>query len=275
MEVLFLGTGTSYGVPMIGCECAVCASRNPKNKRTRASIGVRHAGLTILVDTTPDLRSQALAHGLTRVDAVFLTHAHADHIFGLDDLRRFTDLQDTYLPCYGDEGTLARVQRAFDYGFAQGIPCKGLPKLRAVTLAPGGFDQDVDRFLAELPQPFRVGELQIEPLPVAHGRWATLAFRFTDPAGRSFAYATDCSAVPPLARKHLRDLDLLILDALRPTPHPTHLSLPQALEVVAELQPRRALFTHISHALDHEATNATLPEYVALAYDGQVVTVTG
>jgi phosphoribosyl 1,2-cyclic phosphate phosphodiesterase len=274
MEILFLGTGTSYGVPVIGCPCAVCTSPDPRNQRMRSAIVVRHAGRTLLVDVPPDFRTQALRHRVHRLDAVLLTHAHVDHILGLDDLRRYTDLSEAYLPCYADEGTLARVQRTFDYAFVPNITYKGRPKLEAILLAERGFDVDVEQVLSEPPPPaFECCGLHVQPVRLRHGWWATTDFVFTDPAGRRCAYLTDCNGIPPQMRACLRGLDLLILDALRPEPHPTHFTLAEAVSVATELRPRRTLFTHLSHALDHAATNEQLPDGMALAYDGQVVRV--
>lgn len=250
MRVIVLGSGTSHGVPMIGCDCAVCTSPNPKNRRFRPSIAVQNEGRTILVDTTPELRLQALACGLNRVDAVLFTHTHADHIFGLDDLRRFNDLSGEEIPIYGDEGTLADIRRIFLYVFTETQAGGGKPRLT----------------LHRIPESFDLFGLHVESFYVMHGQLPVLAFRFND-----FAYVTDVNFIPDAAKAKLYNLDLLILDAVRHQPHATHFGLYQALEVVAELQPRLALFTHLSHHFDHDRTNAELPSGVALAYDGQTI----
>ena len=248
-RVLVLGSGTSHGVPMIGCECATCRSTDPRDTRSRASIFVAlPGGRSLLVDTSPDLRSQALAHGIRRVDAILYTHSHADHVMGLDDVRRFNSLQRESIPCYGDESTLRDLRRIFAYAFDADTPKGGgLPK---IVLFP-------------LSGEFCVGDATIIPVPVLHGSRQILGYRFGD-----FAYLTDCSAIPDPSWPLLAGVRTVILDALRDRPHPTHLSIGQALAVVERLQPERAYFTHMCHDLPHAATCARLPEGVELAYDG-------
>ena len=260
MEILILGSGTSHGVPMIGCECAVCRSDNPKNKRMRPSILVRHYESAILVDAGPELRMQALASHLRRVDAVLLTHAHADHIFGMDDLRRFNDLANAEIPVYGAANTLADIRRIYDYIFKETQAGGGKPRLS----------------LHEIGDALDLFGLHITPLTVYHGRMPVLAYRFAQAAtgtekAAAAAYVTDVSKIPDAAMEALRDLDLLILDAVRFEPHPTHFGLYQALDAIAELRPRRALLTHLSHHFDHDAVNAQLPDGVELAFDGQTI----
>jgi len=255
-----LGSGTSHGVPMIGCDCAVCCSDNPKNKRFRPSILVRTAEGAILVDTTPELRLQALANDVRRVDAVLFTHTHADHIFGLDDLRRYNDLSGAEIPVYGDEGILADIRRIYPYIFTETQAGGGKPRLT----------------LHLIPPDFELYGLRIRSFYVLHGRLPVLAYRFDQPAtaagpARSAAYVTDVSSIPPEAMERLHGLDLLLLDAVRYDPHPTHFGLYQALDVIAELQPRCALLTHLSHRLDHDTVNAQIPANVELAYDGQTI----
>ena len=262
MEIVILGSGTSHGVPMIGCGCAVCRSDNPKNKRTRPSIFVRNGQDVILVDTTPELRLQALANDLRRVDAVLITHTHADHIFGMDDLRRFNDLADAEIPVYGDEGTLADIRRIYEYIFKPTQAGGGKPRL---TLRP-------------LQPEWELLGLQIQSFHVLHGTLPVVAYRFDQPAdlerpARSAAYVTDVSHIPDEVLPRLNGLDLLLLDAVRFEPHPTHFGLYQALDVIAQVKPRRALLTHLSHHFDHDIVNAQLPENVALAFDGQRVTL--
>ncbi|MFQ5413660.1 MAG: MBL fold metallo-hydrolase [Phycisphaerae bacterium] len=249
-EVVILGTGTSHGVPMIGCSCAVCTSHDPHDKRTRPSIHVTIGAQRILVDTTPELRLQCVACGIDAVDAVLFTHHHADHVVGLDDLRRFNWLMRRSVPCYGMEHTLTRVRRMFPYAFDDDADTPhSRPKL---TLHPIGHD------------PFRVGDATIIPIPLMHGPMPVLGFRFGD-----VAYCTDCSHIPDTSLARLAGLDVLILDALRRTPHPTHFNLEQAVDMAARIGAARTLFTHIAHELKHEATNADLPDGMALAYDGQ------
>lgn len=249
MEILFLGTGTSHGVPMIGCECAVCRSDDPRDNRLRPSIYVTgDQGTRVLIDTTPDLRQQCLRERITRVDAVVYTHAHADHTLGFDELRRFNHLTKRPVPVYGDEATLQALQRTFSYAFEKGA-------------AAGGGVPDVS--LTVIDGPFVVGELALQPLTVYHGSNPVLGFRI----GR-FAYLTDCNAVPDDTIQQLGDLDVLVLDALRHRSHPTHYSLSEATAVAQRIGARSTLFTHMCHDLGHAATCAALPDGLSLAYDG-------
>jgi phosphoribosyl 1,2-cyclic phosphate phosphodiesterase len=250
MRIIVLGSGTSHGVPMIGCECRVCRSDNPKDRRMRTSVAVQNEGRTILVDTTPEMRLQAIANGLNRVDAVLITHTHADHIFGMDDLRRFNDLMGAEIPVYGDEGTLADIRRIFPYIFMETQAGGGKPRIT----------------LHRVPESFDLFGLRIESFTVMHGNQPVLAYRFND-----FAYVTDVNFLPDAAMAKLSGLELLILDAVRFEPHATHYGLWQALDVVKELKPKRALFTHLSHHFEHDTVNAQLPPGCELAYDGQVV----
>ncbi len=202
------------------------------------------------MDAAPELRMQSLAVGLNQVHAVLITHTHADHIFGLDDIRRFNDLIGEEIPVYGDEGALADIQRIFRYVFIETPPAGGKPQL---NLRPLTFK-------------FELFGMDIHSFTVMHGSLPIQAFRFN-----RFAYVTDVSEIPPDSMKQLKGLDLLILDAVRPDPHPTHFGLYQALDVIAMLAPKRALLTHLSHHFDHDATNAALPPGVELAYDGQII----
>jgi len=249
VEVIVLGSGTSHGVPMIGCECAVCTSDDPRDKRTRPSIFVRCGAVRILVDTSPELRIQCLANGIREVDAVLFTHHHADHVAGLDDLRRFNWIMKRAVPCYGTERTLASIRRMFAYAFE---PAFDSPHSRP----------QLD-FHAIDHSPFEIHSERIVPIPLLHGPMPVLGFRF----GR-FAYCTDCSTIPEESMTLLRDLDVLILDALRPTPHPTHLSVDQAVELSRRIGAGRTYFTHMAHQLRHAETNASLPDGIELAHDG-------
>jgi phosphoribosyl 1,2-cyclic phosphate phosphodiesterase len=249
-----LGTGTSHGVPMIGCDCPTCTSADPRDRRSRASIVIQTAeGVSVLVDTTPDLRSQALAHNVRRVDAILYTHSHADHVMGLDDVRRYNVLQRSAIPCYGDERTLGDLRRIYSYIFS------------ADTLGGGGIPQVV---LARVAGEFCVGAATFVPVPLMHGSQTILGYRVG-----SFAYLTDCSGIPDTSWPLLRDVRTVIIDALRDRPHPTHLSVDQALAIVARLAPDRAYFTHMCHDLPHAATSTRLPEHVELAYDGLVLNI--
>jgi len=255
VRVLFLGTGTSHGVPMIGCDCNVCRSSDPRDTRFRPSLYLELDDDTrILVDATPDLRSQALAHDIRRVDALIVTHAHADHIMGLDEIRRFNHMTHRSMPLYADARTLDSIRRTFEYAFDAGAPAGGgVPQLDLRT---------VDG-------PFQVGGAEIVPVPIRHGRWQILGFRF----GR-FAYLTDCNDVPASSRPLLEGLDVLVLDALRRRPHPTHFTLAEAITTAGEIGARQTYFTHIAHDLGHAVTSAELPPGMALAYDGLSIEVT-
>jgi len=249
MRVRFLGTSTSYGVPVIGCPCATCTSTDPRNKRTRASVYVEtDAGVKILIDSGPELRVQALREGVTRLDAVLFTHFHADHTAGIDDLKAFNAALGGLLPCYGDALTGASLRERFAYAFA-GTPWIGLIPHIGYTVVDGS--------------PFFVGKTCIQPIPMRHGSIRATGYRIGN-----FAYLTDTSGVPASSRALLNDLDVLVVDALRWEPHPTHLCVPEAVELIAELCPRQAYLTHVGHTLEHETTNRRLPANVEVAYDG-------
>jgi len=248
MEWIFLGTGTSHGVPMIGCDCAVCRSDDPRDRRNRAAAAVRLAdGRVILIDAPPELRLAAVAAGLDRVDAILLTHAHADHIMGLDDVRRFNDLLGATIPVYGSAPTLRTVRSAFGYAeVAHERAPANRPSLRLEVI--GGATDICGR--------------RVRAVPLMHGPTEVLGYRIG-----ATAYCTDCSAIPAASMALLEGLELLVLDALRHRPHASHFTVAEALEAIAALRPRRALLTHVTHELAHAATSATLPENVAIAYD--------
>jgi phosphoribosyl 1,2-cyclic phosphate phosphodiesterase len=248
LKIIFLGTGTSHGVPMIGCDCAVCRSTDPRDTRLRPSIFVETAEASILVDAGPDLRAQALRHGIRRVHAIVFTHGHADHILGLDEVRRFNALMKGPMPCYGDARTLGDIRTTFHYVFDPATPAGGgLPALD----------------LHQIDGPVRIGDVTAVPVPIWHGERPILGFRFD-----RFAYLTDCSRIGDEAWPLLEGLDVVVIDALRDKPHPTHFSLGQAIEAAGRIRARQTLFTHMCHHLPHEATNATLPAGMSLAYDG-------
>ncbi|HEX9760192.1 MAG TPA: MBL fold metallo-hydrolase [Candidatus Acidoferrales bacterium] len=251
LELTVLGSGTSMGVPTIGCECRVCRSTDPHDKRTRPSLLLQWGEHSIVIDTTPDFRYQALRAGIRRLDAVVFTHGHADHILGLDDIRPFNLRQQDRVPIYASPETLDVLRSTFAYIFS------GAPTLSTV---PGVALHAIDG-------PFDLHGLRIEPVPAQHGDMQVLGFRF----GRS-AYLTDFSAIPGASKARLEGLDDLILDALRDTPHPMHSTVENSLALVRELKPRRAWFTHICHDLGHAETNARIRrlgfDNVELAYDG-------
>jgi phosphoribosyl 1,2-cyclic phosphate phosphodiesterase len=252
----FLGSGTSMGVPTLGCDCAVCASAfspdgDPRNRRTRPSIRLAYDGRTVLIDTGPDFHAQALREGIRRVDAVLYTHGHADHVMGFDDLRPLSFYAKGNLPIYADDNTAKSIERIFDYTFRteDRYPTSARVQIHRIDPAPGaGFDLFGACF---------------QRIPVMHGNQQITGYRFG-----SAAYLTDMSDIPEESLPLLQDLDVLILDALRRDPHPSHSHLDRSVAFVEQLKPRRAFFTHMSHELDHAATEATLPPHIRLAYDG-------
>jgi phosphoribosyl 1,2-cyclic phosphate phosphodiesterase len=253
LHITVLGSGTSTGVPTIGCRCEVCTSPDPRDNRLRPSILVRYAGRGILIDTTPDFRTQALRAPIERVDAILYTHAHADHILGLDDVRPFNYRQRSEIPIYAMQETLDAIRRVFRYAFEPEPKQTSIPRLKLHPIED---------------EPFDLFGLTITPLRVMHGDATILGFRFG-----SAAYITDQSDIPAATKEKLQNLDVLFLDALRHKPHPTHSTVAQSLKWVEELKPRRTFFTHICHDLGHAATEATLPAGVRLAYDGLEIVV--
>jgi phosphoribosyl 1,2-cyclic phosphate phosphodiesterase len=246
-QILILGSGTSMGVPTLGCTCSVCKSADPRDRRTRPSIAVQWEDHTVLIDTGPDFREQALREGLTRVDAVLYTHSHADHILGLDDLRPLSFKRKEKIPLYADDEAAKVIERVFQYTFD--------PEAVYATRAR----VEMHRLNASVEIEGKV----FERVPLIHGDIEVAGFRFGNAA-----YLTDMSDLPEDSLPLLRDLDVLILDALRRKPHPTHATLDRALEFVRLIGPRSAFFTHMSHDLPHEETNSELPEHVRLSYDG-------
>jgi phosphoribosyl 1,2-cyclic phosphate phosphodiesterase len=253
----FFGTGTSMGVPTLGCTCAVCTDAHrpgSPNRRTRPSILISYNERRVLIDTGPDFHAQAVRENLPGLDAVLYTHGHADHVLGMDDLRPLSFGHGSEgLPLYADDNTAAVLERVFEYTF------------RKVDRYPTSARVTIHRLPSDAAQPVSIDLFGARFLrvPIQHGRTPIAGYRFG-----SAAYLTDMSDIPEASLPLLRDLDILILDALRREPHPTHSHLANSVELVAKLAPKRAYFTHISHDLDHEATNAALPPHIRLAHDG-------
>ncbi len=246
MKITILGSGTSTGVPMVGCGCPVCASDDPRDKRSRASIVIETSDRYVLVDTSTDLRKQVIREKIPRIDAVLFTHSHADHIHGIDDLRGFHFIHREVIPCYGAKETIAAIAGNFSYIFT-GLEAAGYTPL----LEPHVFSGPFDLF-----------GLTVIPVPLVHGTMAATGYRIGD-----FAYLTDLSAIPEGSMALLRGLEILLIDALRYTPHRNHLNIEGALRVVEQLRPKNAYFTHLTHEVAH-ADGTRLPPGVELAYDG-------
>jgi phosphoribosyl 1,2-cyclic phosphate phosphodiesterase len=242
-----LGSGTSMGVPTIGCDCAVCHSTDPHDRRTRPSIMVEYEGRLVLIDTTPDFREQAIRERIQHVDAVLYTHTHADHILGIDDLRPLSFHRPGKIPLYARPEAGDFLRNMFRYIFDADYKFGGIAQVE----------------LKNIDGPIELFGAQFQPIAVIHGDTEILGFRFG-----SAAYLTDFSDVPESSMKRLQGLDILFLDALRHKPHPTHSTVENSLRIVNELKPKRAFFTHICHDLPHEETNASLPPNVRLSYDG-------
>ncbi len=251
-EVILLGTGTSVGVPALGCDCAVCTSANPKNNRTRCSVAIRTANGTILIDTAPDMRTQLLREKIPLVHAVVYTHEHADHLFGLDDLRLFPFRLGTPVPLFCEQSVEARIRKSYDYAFSdrQETHPGATPRLEFENI------NEVD--------PFKVLDVEFQPLRLSHGpHFDVLGFRIGN-----FAYCTDTNFIPEESLALLSGVETFVIDALRLKPHPTHFCVEEACEIAERIQAKKTFLTHICHDLEHEATNASLPQGIELAYDG-------
>lgn len=252
-KLTFLGTGTSTGVPLIGCDCPVCQSTNIKDKRLRSSIWVESGSASLLVDTSTDFRTQALNAGIKSLDAVFYTHHHADHIHGIDDLRSFNFIGQGRIPCYGSSGTLRNIQTMFHYIF-DGLPETGggKPKLS----------------LHSIDAPVVVKDMPVEPVRIMHGELPIFGYIFN-----KTAYLTDCSAIPEESMERLYGMDTIILGALGLKSHPTHFTVEQALEMLQELKPKQGFLTHLNHVVGHDEVSGRLPGNVYLAYDGLTIPI--
>lgn len=255
LQLTFLGTGTSQGVPTIGCDCEVCHSSDPRDQRLRSSIYIETPETSFVVDTGTDFRTQALRANIRRVDAVVFTHSHTDHIMGFDDLRRFSYARGS-MPVYASAGTMRDLQRVYEFAFkpTNPIPYYIKPEPHVIE------------------GPFTLGSTIITPLPVPHGDFIVNGYLFSRGGARLVAYLSDCSAVPDTIVDLIADVKVLIIDALRDKPHRTHLSVGQALEAAARIRPEETYFTHICHELP-QAAESRLPEHVRMAYDGLKLTL--
>lgn len=252
MILKILGCGTSTGVPVPGCRCAICTSPNPKNKRSRTSALIKvNDGYNILIDASTDFRWQALTWNIESVNAVLFTHAHADHILGIDDLKGYNFIQRSSIPCYGTLQTLTEIKRCFHYIFLPDPDYEGglLPQLNLMQIDSN--------------QPFNVGPVSIQPFALQHGKHPVTGFRIGD-----LAYATDCNSIPDQSREILRGVKTLVLDGLRFEPHRTHFTIPEAVKVAQELQVETTYFVHMTHTVDYDIVQRDLPENMFLAYDG-------
>ncbi len=254
MRITFLGTGTSHGVPMIGCRCAVCRSDNPKNKRRRCSLYVQAGGKHLLFDTPPDLRDQVLTFGVERVDAVFITHPHADHIFGFDDVRRFSELQEEHLPVYGSPETIASMRTKFDYVDKPSHSFGAVPRVVFTGMSA----------------PVEAGGARVTPVPVKHGQDDVYGF-LVEADGKRLAYIPDCSGIPPESFSRLENLDVMILDGLRPGRHATHFSIEECVEHLQRFGAKRSFLTHLTHHSDHDTLQAALPAGIEVPWDGLTI----
>lgn len=253
LKITVLGSGTSSGVPTIGCSCEVCRSTDPRDTRLRPSILIRHLDHNIIIDTTPDFRAQVLRARTERLDAIVYTHAHADHILGLDDVRPFNYHQGTRIPIYVSRRAFDTIERVFQYVFDKQDRSTNVPKLDVHLI-----DET----------PFDVLGLRFEPIPLTHGQDTIFGYRFG-----SVAYLTDHNEIPASSLDLLRGLDVLFLDALRHRPHPTHSTIERSIETAKMLQAKRTFFTHMCHDVGHAATEATLPPGIHLAWDGLEIDV--
>ena len=259
MRLIFLGTGTSFGVPQIGCQCRTCTSPDPRDRRTRTAALIEARGKRLLIDTPPELRLQLVAAGVDRVDAVLYTHAHADHVHGIDDLRAISVKQGAPVPAYGPAATMAELTARFRYVFDPAVPAgpgTSKPELTAHALEPG--------------RRTAVAGVPVLALPLPHGDHSVFGYRVGP-----VAYVTDAKAIPDDVAAQLAGIDVLVLNALLPQPHPLHLSIPEAVAVAQRIGARRTFLTHLTHDAPHADLAARLPSGVAPAYDGLVIEVDG
>lgn len=254
MKIKFLGTGTSHGVPLIGCNCKTCKSKDLKNKRYRTSILVINNNTNILIDTPAEFRLRAIEYNIKKIDAVFFTHAHMDHIAGFDDIRRFNEIKGGAINAYGDKKNLKEIKKRFSYILEKTQEGGGKPVINFIEIKP--FKE------------FIINNIKILPLPVCHGKLKITGYRI-----KNFAYLTDVSRIPKKTYDYLKNLDVLVLDALRKEEHPTHFNLVQAINEAKKINAKKTFFTHIAHSLEHNETERNLPENIKLAYDGMEINI--
>lgn len=251
MKFTFLGTGTSHGIPMIGCSCGVCTSTDPRNKRRRSSLYVVTEHKHIVIDTPPDFRDQVLSFGVKRVDAVFLTHPHADHIYGFDDVRRFSSMQEEHIPVYGQPRTIKQMRKKFDY----------------VDRISYGFESVPRVLFTGMNQSVYLDEVRITPLPVSHGMDQIYGYLFEGDE-KKLAYIPDCNGIPKETFQCLENLDVMILDGLRPDPHPTHFSINECVDHLCKINAKQSFITHLTHHSDHHDLQEQLGDVVTVPWDG-------
>lgn len=252
MRITFLGTGTSHGVPVIACDCKICQSSNPKNKRMRASIHIKSKKYNLLIDTPPEMRLELINNNIRHVDSVLMTHAHADHIMGFDDIRALNWFQRKEMPVYADHKTAKHIKKVFPYIFSKKNMGGGIPQV----------------ILKEMKQELILKDLNIKAVPIYHGNNQILAYRINN-----FAYLTDCSKIPKSSFRLLEGVEYAAIDALRFKEHPTHMSVDQAVDLINQLGLKQGYLTHISHKLDHEKLDRYLPKHISPAYDGLVINI--
>lgn len=249
--ITFLGTGTSAGVPVIGCKCEVCCSEDRRDQRLRTAAWIEIPGFSFVIDTPPDFRTQCLRAGIGKLDAVLYTHAHSDHVLGFDDLRRFCEMEDKGMPVYASPSTMGSLRRVFSYAFVPGLVAKTY-----IRPLPIEFDA-----------PFSLGDMRVVPVELPHGRYITNGFVFYQGKKKVLAYYTDCNAVPPEAEEEAAGVEILVLDALRPAHHSTHLTIEEAIEVSHRIGAKKTYFIHMCHEVSHAKIQATLPPGISLSYD--------
>lgn len=254
MKIQFYGTGTSHGVPILGCDCGTCVSTDPRNTRYRTCIHIQDEDASIIIDTPPEFRISALKYKLKRVDCILFTHAHSDHCAGLDDIRRFNEIQKESIPIFANKETITDLRKRFHYIFESTQEGGGKPKIELNEILE--FEE------------ISIKGSKIIPLKIIHGSLNILGFRINN-----FAFITDVSLIPGETFEYLRNLDILVIDALRIKPHPTHINLEQAIEYSNRIRAKKTYFTHISHGLEHVETESKLPGEIFLSYDGLTIDI--